>query len=249
MTIDETRQLGIEFERRVQQMQPEREFLDKLDTETIYSYLNQFQDKYIKDIYRSLDQIAPGTNVSANIETIVSGLLKTDTVDNPTEGMFGEYSLEFVMPEDFYMYIKSTSVASETYSHKGSNVILSNDLFTQNEVAKLTSPSHDSLRVLRNPVVILSTIKNDRQTVTLVHDRYTKISALNIIYYKVPNHFDILTNTPCELSINVFDDLVSGAIELYLEHASLAAKEAAVKQRQAAAQKNAQNESKQEGEQ
>ena len=51
MTLEETRQLGIEFERRVQTMIPEREFLDKLDTETIYSFLNQYQDKYIHEIY------------------------------------------------------------------------------------------------------------------------------------------------------------------------------------------------------
>lgn len=41
MTLQETRQLGIEFERRVQTMIPEKE-LDKLDTETIYSFLNQY---------------------------------------------------------------------------------------------------------------------------------------------------------------------------------------------------------------
>jgi len=42
MTLEETRQLGIEFERRIQTMIPEREFLNKLDTETIYSFLNQY---------------------------------------------------------------------------------------------------------------------------------------------------------------------------------------------------------------
>jgi len=55
MTLKETRQLGIEFERRIQTMIPDTEFLEKLDTDTIYAYLNQYQDKYIHDIYRSLD--------------------------------------------------------------------------------------------------------------------------------------------------------------------------------------------------
>lgn len=40
MTLEQTRQLGIEFERRVQTMIPETEFVAKLDTDTIYSYLN-----------------------------------------------------------------------------------------------------------------------------------------------------------------------------------------------------------------
>jgi len=42
MTLSETRKLGIEFERRVQTMIPEKEYLDKLDTETIYAYLNSY---------------------------------------------------------------------------------------------------------------------------------------------------------------------------------------------------------------
>ena len=53
MTLDETRQLGIEFERRIQTMIPETEFVAKLDTETIYSYLNQYQDKLIQELYRA----------------------------------------------------------------------------------------------------------------------------------------------------------------------------------------------------
>ena len=52
MSIYETRKLGIEFERRVQTMIPETALTAKLDTETIYSYLNQYQDKFIHDIYK-----------------------------------------------------------------------------------------------------------------------------------------------------------------------------------------------------
>ena len=55
MSIEETRQLGIEFERRIQTMMPEKEFISKLDTETIYSFLNQYQDKFVHELYRSLD--------------------------------------------------------------------------------------------------------------------------------------------------------------------------------------------------
>jgi hypothetical protein len=40
MTLEDTRRLGMEFERRVQTMIPEKQFLEKLDTETIYSFSN-----------------------------------------------------------------------------------------------------------------------------------------------------------------------------------------------------------------
>jgi hypothetical protein len=71
MTLEETRQLGIEFERRVQTMIPETEFQRKLDTETIYSFLNQYQDKYIHEIYRNLDNIPSGTKLSAHVERVL----------------------------------------------------------------------------------------------------------------------------------------------------------------------------------
>ena len=80
MTLDETRQMGIEFERRVQTMIPEKELLEKLDTETIYSFLNQYQDKYIHDIYRSLDAIPSGSKISAHVESVLQSLLKRDWI-------------------------------------------------------------------------------------------------------------------------------------------------------------------------
>ena len=71
MTLEETRQLGIEFERRVQTMIPEKELVDKLDTETIYSYINQYQDKFVHYIYRSLDSVSAPSKPSAYLETIM----------------------------------------------------------------------------------------------------------------------------------------------------------------------------------
>jgi hypothetical protein len=40
MSIEETRQLGIEFERRIQAIDPTAEIVGKMSTDDIYSYLN-----------------------------------------------------------------------------------------------------------------------------------------------------------------------------------------------------------------
>ena len=53
------------------------EFQQKLDTETIYSFLNQYQDKFIHDIYKQLDQVPSPSKLSAYVETILQGLLTT----------------------------------------------------------------------------------------------------------------------------------------------------------------------------
>ena len=122
MTKDETRQLGIEFERRIQTMIPEKEF-DKLDTETIYSFLNQYQDRYIHDIYRNLDNIQSGTKLSSHVESVLQTLLKTGELivagnSNPIDTPL---SIVCELPPDFDMYVRSTSIVSDTYSFKVSN--------------------------------------------------------------------------------------------------------------------------------
>ena len=42
MTQQETRKLGIEFERRLQIMYPNSKYVEKLNSDTIYSMLNEY---------------------------------------------------------------------------------------------------------------------------------------------------------------------------------------------------------------
>jgi hypothetical protein len=246
MTIEQTRQLGIEFERRVQTMIPEREFLNKLDTETIYSFLNQYQDKYIHEIYRNLDNIPTGSKLSAHIESILQSLLRS--VNLKVEGDSSSNTVQdsnnviidtarshtFVLPDTFYMYVRSVSNVTSTFSYKGGNSaeqnikILPNQLVSQNDVWKLIETPHDSLRILRYPAVVLnqhydhdSNVDTEKvPTITVVYDRYTTIVGVRVLYYAQPVHFNIMTSTPCELPMDAFDDLVTGAVDLYVQYAA-----------------------------
>ena len=236
MTLKETRQLGIEFERRIQTMIPEREFLNKLDTETIYSFLNQYQDKYIHDIYRNLDSIPSGSKLSAHVEAVLQSLIdtyepklsgegETDIVDlNGVSIVDTARSITFKLPENYYMYIRSVSQVTSTFSYKNySNPnktdILPNQLVSQNDVWKLVETPHNSLRILRYPAIVFSNTDGE-PTASVIHDQYTNIAGVKILYYKQPAHFDIMTSTPCELPMDAFDDLVTGAVELYVQYAA-----------------------------
>lgn len=92
MTLEETRQLGIEFERRVQTMIPQKEIAEKLDSETIFSFLNQYQDKYIHDIYRNLDAIPSGSKISAHVESVLQALLREEDIAIDAEGVINNTS-------------------------------------------------------------------------------------------------------------------------------------------------------------
>ena len=243
MTLDETRQLGIEFERRVQTMIPEKEFQEKLDTQTIYSYLNQAQDRYIHDIYRNLDKIQSGSKVQSHIDATLQSLLREDQYDFDDavgKNIDGENitlldtvvstgrSVTYALNPSFYMYIRSVSKVSKTFSfrtktdHGLSPIrILPNQLVSQNDVWKLLETPHNSLRILRYPAAVLTPHNNNYEgnpTITIIYDQYTQPEGFAVTYYAQPKHFDIMTSTACELPIDAFEELVSSAVDLYVSY-------------------------------
>ena len=248
MTLNETRQLGIEFERRIQTMIPEKEF-DKLDTETIYSFLNQYQDRYIHDIYRNLDNIQSGTKLSSHVESVLQTLLKTSELIAAGNSNLIDTPLSIVceLPPDFDMYVRSTSIVSDTYNFKVSNntsqslKIIPNQFVSQNDAWKLFETPNNTLRILRQPAAILSKNKAGECTLTVIHDRYTNIQKVGLTYYAKPAYFDIMTSTACELPIDVFDDIVSGAIDLYIQYVAGAEANKKKQQEQLRKQQNEQN--------
>lgn len=247
MTLNETRQLGIEFERRIQTMIPEKEF-DKLDTETIYSFLNQYQDRYIHDIYRNLDNIQSGTKLSSHVESVLQTLLKTDELTAAGNSNLIDTPLSIVceLPPEFDMYVRSTSIVSDTYNFKAPNntnqglKIIPNQFVSQNDAQKLFETPNNTLRILRQPIAILSK-NSDKYALTVIHDRYTNIQKVGLTYYAKPTYFDIMTSTKCELPIDVFDDIVSGAVDLYIQYVAGAEANKKKQQEQLRKQQNEQN--------
>ena len=343
MTLEDTRRLGIEFERRIQTMIPDTEFLEKLDTETIYSYLNQYQDQYVHEIYRNLDQIQSGSHLSAHVESVLQSLMdKTDmsirikakySVDKirvsigtgqpPTENLVeiqvenrpefeggGDYSIDevlrqlqldrkqfkklfgksiydmdefsvaipahsvwftfipivpeepqyyinedvvedgkfdfkpeygfeiidtgrcitYTLPNNFYMYIRSASQVSKSFSFKADVSdtenrdaqlpirVIPNKLVSQSDVWRLIETPHDSLRILRYPAAVLNKYADGNPTMTVIYDQYTDPTGVSITYYKQPARFSLMTSTPCQLPLDAFEELVSGAVDLYVQY-------------------------------
>lgn len=216
----ETRQLGIEFERRIQEMMPQTEFLDKLDTETIYSFLNQYQDKLIHSIFQSLDTISDEQKLSSRIDILLKGLLcKVELTE--VDGSSNNNTVQYTLPEDpgMAMYIRSTSYVDKYYRKNASSYDLENPqpivntLVPNADIVKYLEAPNNDLRILRAPIAAI----NDNVLVIL-HDRYTHVSKVELTYYKNPAYFSPLTSVNCELPIDMFDDLVSGAIALYVQY-------------------------------
>lgn len=125
------------------------------------------------------------------------------------------------------MYIRSVSKVSSTFSFKSTSQgnndsirVIPNQLVSQNDVWKLIETPYDTLRILRHPAAVLSKYNTSKPTMTVIYDQYTTPLGIKVMYYAEPKHFDVLTSTPCELPMDCFDDLVTGAIELYIQYVS-----------------------------
>lgn len=200
-----TRQLGIEVERRLQTILPSLKLENKVDTEDIYSFLNQFQKQYVDMAFKQR-----GQNIDNQIDVaIVEDLLRTLTKSEVEVVTNNKAPL----PADYYHYLRSYSNISSSYIKASDVSTVSNILMKQSDANAIIAQCYDKKRILRNPIV---TIEGDK--LNIIKDDYTSISSVNITYVKLPAEFSILTGVDCELPDSCHEDLVAGAVNLYIKH-------------------------------
>ena len=204
MTLDQTRKLGIEFERRLQTINENMKISDKIDTDDIYSYLNQYQDQFIKTIYLTQDNVKQGTKALAKLQDYLKTLVKEQSYS---------YSESVVLPDNYLMYLSSNSVATVSYLTNDNSFIIDNIIIKQSDAYKLKAEGFNKGRVLQHPIVYLTD-----NTLHLIKDQYTTPTLITLQYISKPNYFDINTSTACELPYECFEDIVNGAVDLYFEY-------------------------------
>ena len=231
MTHDETIQLGIEFERRLIEIDPSFEVENKPDTETIYAFLNEYAKQYFDDIIKQLI-VTKDRDVAALLQDKIKDLIREE-IDNREHGSYvskQKNSVTFEFPEDYYMYIRSYSNCLSTYKFRenGQNltgdeqnlktVTIENNVFSEyKDSEKINNDFNDGF-ILRNPLVLFENKKQNGGTfLTIIKDKYTVIKDITVIYYKKLDDFTILTaGHNCELSQSCFWDIVKGAVNLYI---------------------------------
>lgn len=234
MTIQETIQMAIEFERRLIEIDPSFEIENKVDRETIYKFLNQYAQQY----YDKLIQIEASTksgdpnnakvqsflhsfvcSKDVNISPVMFDANITDAEQEIEDAGIYKHCYMLDVPNDFYKYIRSNSVITDDELHK--KVILPNKLVGQEEADNILYNALNLGRILRNPVVLIKNYDKDAATkqFQVIYDEYTKyIYNVQLIYYKKLTPFGAFDdgNTACDFPYSCFWDIVNGAVDLYI---------------------------------
>ena len=221
MTLEQTRQLGIEFERRIQTILPSTKTVDKIDTEDIYAFLNEYQNQFIKELYITKDRVQPNSNASNRIDDYLKTLI---------------VAVEFP--------IDSTSNISVSYSDNSTvEGVVGNDYINSNQLKRIQNDTFNKHRILRRPVIYMTTANVDGNAYfEIISDEYTTVNSVAMRYLKTPAEFTILGNgVACGLPYECFNELVSGAVQLFINYKRGGASQPQTASKQPQRQSNQQN--------
>ena len=132
------------------------------------------------------------------------------------------------------MYIRSNSLLSKMYKieeeieNENEYVVAPNKPIREDDVEKIISTYYNKAIIL-TPYIVLNagnvTDGAESLFVNIIHDTYTIIKKLDLVYYRKPKRFDVIgvdgetVLDHCELPENVHMDIVEGAVEMFITEA------------------------------
>lgn len=224
MTKEETRKLGIEFERRLIEVYPQFASEQKLSTDAIYSFLSEFQTQYVKILYSTEDDFQRGTRRAKRISDVSRSLIRR--VNIKTSNDDGVYNL----PDNYAMYVRSESIVTKNYKSDKvleNGAITPNILVKQEDVDNVINAYYNYKGIIKNPLVVFENTSYTSNQFKIISDTYTQIESVDLTYYCQPNAFNVLkfddndqsagaVHSYCSLPYSCFEELVSGAVDMYL---------------------------------
>lgn len=229
------REMQVEFERRIILMNPDFELKEKITSDTIFSFLNAFTERFVRLNYLQEDAVLDGTRAQKKNQDAIKGLIVRG-IYPVIEDKYNSDKLSdrAVLPTDYLLYIRSNSILSKNYKLENEiedetqYVITPNMIIREDDVEKILSTYYNKAIVL-NPYVVLNAGNNtDAEKnlyINLIHDEYTIIKKVDLVYYRKPKKFDVIgvdgvkVLDHCELPENVHMEIVEGAVEMFITEA------------------------------
>ena len=216
MTHEQTRAMIIEIERILQTIDPTMQRQNKIETDDIVSFLNQYQNMFIKDVYLSKSKVKDDKRLSSKLNDYLSTLFVYKDLTQIDED---DYRTLYNIPDTYLSYVDSISTVSNTYTgDTGTKNIQNKYIDNIQDVNNVINDNYNLGFIMRKPVIVISpkTSPSDERTLTVFHDIYTHIFNTNLLYICKPNQITLANNSACELPYECFDDLVQGTVDLYV---------------------------------
>lgn len=214
-----------EFERRVTLMNPALIINEKLTSDTIFSFLNAYTKRYVKQIYLSADQTPQNTRAQKKSIDSIKSLITRKVIEKTENDNSDHYTDSFILPDDYFLYIRSNSLVKSTYRSEElhNSEPIPNDLIDIEAASKIITTPHNHI-ILRHPQVIMHS-DDDQIYLNVIHDKYTTIDQVDLIYYRMPKEFNVLNVDDknilsyCELPESTHMEIIEGAVDMFVTEA------------------------------
>lgn len=228
--------MQMEFERRIILMNPEFEIKEKLTSDTIFSFLNAYTERFVRMNYLQEDQVTDNSRAQKKNADAIKGLIVRELLEleNKDVNNTDQHTVRTTLPDDYFLYIRSNSLLSKNYkleteiTNEDDYVVAPNKTIREDDVEKIIS-SYYNKAILLTPYIVLNKGNNaddvEKIYANIIHDTYTVVKKLDLVYYRKPKRFDVIgvdginILDHCELPENVHMEIVEGAVEMFITEA------------------------------
>lgn len=214
------------FETKVSLIDPTLQLTNKLTSDVIFQFLNEYTQRYVKQVYLQRDNLQSDTRAhKGNVDSIKSLITRKQLFNQTDTHNTDKYSRQYLLPNDYFLYIRSNSLVTSTYLNQKYDDLESipNEMISTEDAEKVITTPYNRV-ILRNPQVTM--ITSDKQMcMNVIHDAFTKIDSVDLIYYRLPKPFNVLNVDGknildhCELPESVHNEIVEGAVEMFVTEA------------------------------
>lgn len=215
----DSKSMQIEFERRIQLIDPQLIINEKPNSDLIFSILNEAQDRYVMMNYVGDDQLEVETNSQTkNTDSIKSLLVEKElTPSSVTINGFTRYRLPYSSTDEYFLYVHSFSKVKGTYKQYKEYVKVDNQLVKYRDLGKFIKTAYNTPIIRQPAVALISDPTTKYMYMEVATDAYTTLGNVILTYYRKPLRFNTTTGAnKCELPESVHSEIVDLAVNMFI---------------------------------
>ena len=215
----DSKSMQIEFERRIQLIDPQLIINEKPNSDLIFSILNEAQDRYVMMNYVGDDQLEVETNSQTkNTDSIKSLLVEKElTPSSVTINGFTRYRLPYSSTDEYFLYVHSFSKVKGTYKQYKDYVKVDNQLVKYRDLGKFIKTAYNTPIIRQPAVALISDPTTKYMYMEVATDAYTTLGNVILTYYRKPLRFNTTNGaSKCELPESVHSEIVDLAVNMFI---------------------------------
>ena len=215
----DSKSMQIEFERRIQLIDPQLIINEKPNSDLIFSILNEAQDRYVMMNYVGDDQLEVETNSQTkNTDSIKSLLVEKElTPSSVTINGFTRYRLPYSSTDEYFLYVHSYSKVKGTYKQYKDYVKVDNQLVKYRDLGKFIKTAYNTPIIRQPAVALISDPTTKYMYMEVATDEYTTLGNVILTYYRKPLRFNTTNGaSKCELPESVHSEIVDLAVNMFI---------------------------------